>query len=124
MHDILTAEIPDADFVPFPILLCIQILDQDAMGLLCGIISLAAVVEQTLDCVGLFHLSVTQENHLRLPDGNLLRFEVILDQFAGLLKSGGFVAGLIEQADWLDGQFGVFDTNALVFVFLKGTAFR
>ena len=77
------------------------------------LIAFAAAVEQALNRIGLSYLPIAQENYLCLPDRNLWCCKVILNQFAGFLEFGGFVAGLIEQADRLDRQFYIFNVNTL-----------
>lgn len=58
MHNILAAEVPNPDFIGLSILLREQVLNEDAVGLLSGVLVLFALVKKPLDRVGFAHLPV------------------------------------------------------------------
>ena len=101
VHDVLSAEVPDADGVRLPVPHGAKLLDQDAVRLLRGILALFAAVQQPLHGVGLPHLGVAEQDHLRLPDGDVDGMEIVLDQLPRRGAAGGFVIGLVKEADRL-----------------------
>ena len=104
VHDVLPAEVPDANGVIHSILSAAQILDQDAMGGLGGVVSLLAAVFHPLNGVGLSGGGVTQQDDLRLPQRDVSGAEIVLNQLAGGGAVGGRVPRLVKQADGLEGE--------------------